>query len=548
MTLKKQFLRAVFLLTFLLSFWGCLTEPKLNPRELRPAANRGDWLVVSKTYKYLLRKELGSYFPGGEGYAYRGNWLKFVPQQNFEPADYLGYEIVKFWWRNRDELNKTYNYQNIFDKILLPEIGADYFLAAPKFLANAPVLLSLHRAKLLKIGSPDELAKTFSMYLDCWQKGIEFARKSTIAGLDDKQKLAIFLAIKEAFIKIGVELYWHLPAEAFNAQKKIEKKLIELAFKSEFKKAKNWLVRAIALHKIYRSNLLIMPASPPFAMDFNGKILMKKPRVPAIKHVGKKPKIKPVATRPAETQPQMQTQPETQPAETQPQTQTKPETQPLKIIGKFPTELAAYLEFNKQLAVQGGRSPYKWSITGKLPTGLAFKAGKFSKYPTRAGDYNFAVKVQDANGQTVSLQLKVKVYPVLLPDYAKNPPPEMELNKKYEYIIGIKGGKKPYRCEIAENNLPAGVNFIPTKFKITGYPKEWGRFTLTINIYDSLGQKDVWSWVWDIEEPPAPPETQPAQTQPQTQTTPETQPAETQPQTQTQTVPETQTQTEKNGK
>jgi sugar lactone lactonase YvrE len=56
------------------------------------------------------------------------------------------------------------------------------------------------------------------------------------------------------------------------------------------------------------------------------------------------------------------------------------------------------------LTATGGSAPYAWSVpSGELPPGLSLSsAGILSGSPTRIGGYNFTVRVQDANSNSVS--------------------------------------------------------------------------------------------------------------------------------------------------
>ena len=59
--------------------------------------------------------------------------------------------------------------------------------------------------------------------------------------------------------------------------------------------------------------------------------------------------------------------------------------------------------YNVPLSAKGGTSPYKWSVSsGRLPIGLELNKnnGTISGVPCEAGDFEFTVKVKDANGAT----------------------------------------------------------------------------------------------------------------------------------------------------
>ncbi len=66
------------------------------------------------------------------------------------------------------------------------------------------------------------------------------------------------------------------------------------------------------------------------------------------------------------------------------------------------------------LTAAGGRAPFTWSFTGTLAAGLTLSAnGALSGTPTAAGSTLFTAIVRDADGQTASARLIVRVQPPL---------------------------------------------------------------------------------------------------------------------------------------
>lgn len=67
------------------------------------------------------------------------------------------------------------------------------------------------------------------------------------------------------------------------------------------------------------------------------------------------------------------------------------------------TAIAGITNVNYAFTVAGGKPGYSWSITGKLPTGLALSSGGvLSGVPTVANTYSFAVVATDANARSAS--------------------------------------------------------------------------------------------------------------------------------------------------
>ena len=66
-----------------------------------------------------------------------------------------------------------------------------------------------------------------------------------------------------------------------------------------------------------------------------------------------------------------------------------------------------------QLRVAGGRAPYAWSLTGRLPAGLRLRAtGVLSGTPREldtTGTFTVVVRVKDGSGQTGTRKLLLRL-------------------------------------------------------------------------------------------------------------------------------------------
>lgn len=60
----------------------------------------------------------------------------------------------------------------------------------------------------------------------------------------------------------------------------------------------------------------------------------------------------------------------------------------------------------------GGTSPYTWSVTGSLPSGLNFSNGMLTGTPMVVGDYQFGVSVTDQKGQRTDRSYGLRVLQV----------------------------------------------------------------------------------------------------------------------------------------
>jgi hypothetical protein len=69
--------------------------------------------------------------------------------------------------------------------------------------------------------------------------------------------------------------------------------------------------------------------------------------------------------------------------------------------------------YSMQLHAAGGSAPYAWSLTGRLPAGLRLRASGLLAGTPRTidatGTFTFVVRVKDANGQTGTRKLLLRL-------------------------------------------------------------------------------------------------------------------------------------------
>ena len=82
------------------------------------------------------------------------------------------------------------------------------------------------------------------------------------------------------------------------------------------------------------------------------------------------------------------------------------------ISGSFPNGIIN-TAYSGSATVSGGKAPYTWTKSGKIPTGLTYKASgakvTLTGKPTKAGNYTFTLTAKDASGNSVSKGFTVKV-------------------------------------------------------------------------------------------------------------------------------------------
>jgi hypothetical protein len=146
------------------------------------------------------------------------------------------------------------------------------------------------------------------------------------------------------------------------------------------------------------------------------------------------------------------------------------------------------------LEAVNGTAPYTWSKSGDWPAGLALNAatgaisGKPGKKPKTATDYTFTIRVTDKDGNTISKEFTITVYPAISLTAAA--PGEAEIGAPYPvWTPQASGGNGSYTWEAA--NLPAGLSIDASTGKISGTPAGELSVAATYNILltakDSLG-------------------------------------------------------------
>jgi hypothetical protein len=147
--------------------------------------------------------------------------------------------------------------------------------------------------------------------------------------------------------------------------------------------------------------------------------------------------------------------------------------------------------YSETLRAEGGRKPYTWSIAeGSLPRGLdlAPQTGVISGKPTAIGEYNFTVKVTDANGSVATKGLSIMVYNPITITTTGLKPWTKDVGG-YSETLQASGGDGSYTWSIVSGNLPNGLSlsFNQITWQITGTPTLAGDYTFTLRVTDGTG-------------------------------------------------------------
>ena len=144
-------------------------------------------------------------------------------------------------------------------------------------------------------------------------------------------------------------------------------------------------------------------------------------------------------------------------------------------------------EYYGTLIASQGTPDYTWSISkGTLPNGLKINSsnGKITGKPTKAGTFNFTVKVADKNGVASS-----KAYTVTITQTTLSGTIPANGVRKVSYTATQKatGGTSPYTWSISKGTLPNGLKINTSNGKITGKPTKAGTFSFTVKVADKNG-------------------------------------------------------------
>lgn len=117
--------------------------------------------------------------------------------------------------------------------------------------------------------------------------------------------------------------------------------------------------------------------------------------------------------------------------------------------------------YNQTLTASGGASPYTWSVTGAVPTGLSVTSGGvLTGTPTSVvSGASFTVTASDANGCSVSKTYTMSTScPVIGMTPTASSLPEGLVGSAYSTSLAASGGSSPYVFTVSGGTtLPAGL-------------------------------------------------------------------------------------------
>ncbi len=148
--------------------------------------------------------------------------------------------------------------------------------------------------------------------------------------------------------------------------------------------------------------------------------------------------------------------------------------------------------YSATIRASGGCTPYRWALSGKLPSGVititssTTTALYLSGTPTTAGTYNFTIKVTGCSGDVSQVSYKVVIQAAASNvSITTTSVPNGTVSKPYSATIRASGGCTPYRWALS-GKLPAGVITITsstaTALYLSGTPTTAGTYNFTIKV------------------------------------------------------------------
>lgn len=146
--------------------------------------------------------------------------------------------------------------------------------------------------------------------------------------------------------------------------------------------------------------------------------------------------------------------------------------------------------YNATLVANGGTPPYAWDLVsgaGNLPNGLTItREGSIVGAPNFAGDFNFVVRVTDANGSgsTAISNFTLRINSSVL-SVSTTSLPNGSLGAFYSQALNITGGVQPYTVSISSGSLPPGLS-LGGGAVISGTPTAVGSGNFTVRVTDAV--------------------------------------------------------------
>jgi Putative Ig domain len=142
--------------------------------------------------------------------------------------------------------------------------------------------------------------------------------------------------------------------------------------------------------------------------------------------------------------------------------------------------------YNATVNAIGGKTPYSWSMSGTLPTGLAFANGVISGTPTASGTTSPTFTVTDSSSPAQSKSLPLSIAVAAPPALTINASlPAGTASTAYSSPMSATGGSPAYTWSITSGSLPTGLTLAATTGIVSGTPTTSGTYNFTATVSDN---------------------------------------------------------------
>jgi hypothetical protein len=143
--------------------------------------------------------------------------------------------------------------------------------------------------------------------------------------------------------------------------------------------------------------------------------------------------------------------------------------------------------YSATLKGSGGTSPYKWVLSGTLPTGFSFDpaTGVLSGTPTAPGRIPVKISMEDANGLvqlvdgTLNIVSHVQITSKALAAGA--------VGRLYSATLRVSGGVRPLTWKVISGKVPTGFRLNARTGLLTGTPRAGGTYRFRVRVTDAVG-------------------------------------------------------------
>lgn len=161
------------------------------------------------------------------------------------------------------------------------------------------------------------------------------------------------------------------------------------------------------------------------------------------------------------------------------------------MLGLAPTSLpqgTSGAAYSQVVSATGGIAPYRYALSGSLPSGIGFDpgTGELRGTPTQAGSFAISVEVTDSTGGTQAKVTQGYTLVIAAPAVTVTPaslPAGMQ-GIPYSATVVASGGVAPYTYQVS-GSLPGGVGLDSATGVLSGTPDKAGTFNFTVTAIDS---------------------------------------------------------------